>query len=116
MSDDSAEFAASVAGRALLEAARMDRRGAFAAIQAFVDIHGAGYPDVPMFPEQVRAEAVLWASAAHQAELEAYLVAALTELEESPLTRKAAKRLAALAWRRMGPEGQEAFKGWIEKQ
>ena len=44
------------------------------------------------------------------------MVAALMELEQSPLTLRAAKRLSALGYRKMDIVSREAFKEWMEKQ
>lgn len=79
----------------------------------WLEYHGAGYPDVALFQEKIRDDARFWAASAHQAELEAYMAAAIAELEASSLTRKAMKRLAALAWRRMAAEDKAKFKEWI---
>lgn len=79
----------------------------------WLEFHGAGYPDVPFMQERVRDDAKLWASCSHQFELEAYLAASLVELEKSGLTDRAAKRLAALAFKSMSPETKLKFKEWI---
>ena len=63
--------------------------------------------------ERVRDDANMWAMAASQAELEAYVAAAVIELEKSPITGKAAKRLAALGWKRMSAEDRGKFRDWI---
>ncbi len=64
--------------------------------------------------ERVRDDAKLWAMAASQAELEAYVAAAVMELEGAPITGKAAKRLAALAWKRMDAEARVGFLKWVD--
>jgi hypothetical protein len=63
--------------------------------------------------ERVRDDAKTWAMSASQAELEAYVAAAAIELERAPITGKAAKRLAALAWGRMDAEARAGFRNWI---
>ena len=88
--------------------------GQWAAVTAahWLERNGAGCPDVPLLQEKVREDAQLWAGCAHQAELEAYLSAALGEMEKSVLTTKAAKRLAALSYKSLSPEDRAAFIEW----
>jgi len=102
--------------RALSSCAGLDRDLTIATVTHWLEYHGAGSPDVPLMQERVRDDAKLWASSAHQAELEAYVAAAVMELEKSPITGKAAKRLAALAWKRMDAEDRSKFRDWIGKQ
>ena len=82
----------------------------------WLERNGAGCPDVPLLQEKVREDAQLWAGCAHQAELEAYLSAALGEMEKSVLTTKAAKRLAALSYKSLSPEDRLAFIQWAGNQ
>lgn len=79
----------------------------------WLEHHGAGYPDVPLMQERIRDDAKTWAMSASQAELEAYVAAAVIELDRAPITGKAAKRLAALAWGRMDAEARAGFRNWI---
>lgn len=88
---------------------------AVATVTHWLEYHGAGSPDVPLMQERVRDDASFWAASAHQVELEAYLAAALMELEKSPLTIRAAKRLAALGFKAMDAETQEKFKTWVNR-
>lgn len=84
-----------------------------ATVTHWLEYHGAGYPDVALMHERVRDDARFWAASAQQQELEAYLAAALIELEKSPLTNRAAKRIAAMAWQSMGAEDRVKFRDWI---
>ena len=85
-----------------------------ATVLHWVEYHGAGFPDVPLVQEKVRDDAKLWSACATQPELEAYLAAALMELERSPLTVRGAKRLAALGVRNMDLTARAAFTTWLE--
>lgn len=79
--------------------------------------NGAGLPSVPFMEEEVRQQAVTWAGMATPPEIEAYLVAALVQMENNiVLQAKAAKRLGALAYRKMQPADRIKFKQWIEGQ
>lgn len=102
--------------RALNSCAGLDHVLTVATVTHWLEHHGAGSPDVPLMQERVRDDAKLWAAAATQAELEAYVAAAVMELEASMITGKAAKRLAALAWKRMDAEDRSRFKDWIGRQ
>lgn len=102
--------------RALSSCAGLDRDLTIATVTHWLEYHGAGMPEVPFMQERVREDAKLWASSAHQAELEAYVAAAVMELEASLITGKVAKRLAALAWKSMDAEDRSRFKDWIGKQ
>lgn len=88
---------------------------AITTVTHWLEYHGAGLPDVVLLSERVRDDAALWAASAHQTELEAYLAAALMALEKSPLTNRAAKRLAALGFKSMDIVSREAFREWTEK-
>ena len=83
---------------------------------AFLEQHSAGVPDVPLFQEQVRKEALFWASIASPHELEAYAVASMDALVGSTMASKQIKRLAAAAFRRLSPSDKASFKGWINTQ
>lgn len=95
--------------------ANQDKDTVAAICLCFLEENGAGYPDVPLFQEQTRANAKFWADTAHQAELEAYMVASIDALAVSSLTHKQIKRLAAMAFNRMDDETKTAFKEWINK-
>lgn len=102
--------------RALNACRGLDPALTITTVTHWLEHHGAGSPDVPLMQERVRDDAKSWALAASQAELEAYVAAAVIELEKAPITGKAAKRLAALGWKRMGAEDRAAFRDWIGKQ
>lgn len=101
--------------RALSACRELSGELTIATVTHWLEYHGAGSPDVPLMHERVRDDARLWASSAHQSELEAYLAACVMELEKSPLTNRAAKRLAAMGFKQMGAEDQEKFKAWVNK-
>lgn len=82
----------------------------------WLERNGAGCPDVPLLQEKLRDDAQMWAGCAHQAELEAYLSAALGEMEKTVLTEKAAKRLVALSFKSLSPDHRAAFIVWAGKQ
>lgn len=102
--------------RALNACLGLDRELTITTVTHWLEYHGAGSPDVPLMQERIRDDAKLWAASASQAELEAYTAAAVMELEKSPITGKAAKRLAALSWKRMSAEDRSRFRDWIGKQ
>ena len=79
----------------------LDKDLTIATVTHWLEYHGAGSPDVPLMQERVRDDARYWAMAATQPELEAYVSAAVIELENSPVTARATKRLAAWAWKNM---------------
>ena len=89
---------------------------AIATVTHWLEYHGAGYPDVQLMIERVRDDARFWAASASQAELEAYLSAAIMELDLSPLTERAAKRLTALGFKNMTAGDREKFKRWVDSQ
>lgn len=100
--------------RGLSACAGMDRELTITTVTHWLEHHGAGSPDVPLMQERVRDDAKLWAAAASQAELEAYVAAAVIELERAPITARAMKRLAAMAWRNMASEDRAKFREWID--
>ena len=100
--------------RALNACRGLDPELTITTVTHWLEHHGAGSPDVPLMQERVRDDAKLWAMAASQAELEAYVAAAVMELEDAPITGKAAKRLAALAWKRMDAEARVGFLKWVD--
>lgn len=87
-----------------------------ATVTHWLEHHGAGYPDVAMSQERVRDDAKFWSISASQAELQAYLAASLVELERSPLTVRAAKRLAALGVNNLDAVALDGFKEWLRKR
>lgn len=99
--------------RALNSCASLNRELTIATVTHWLEYHGAGHPDVPMVQEKIRAEALFWSELASQAELEAYVAAGVMALERAPLTSKAIKRLAALAWKKMDAEARLGFRNWI---
>jgi hypothetical protein len=99
--------------RGLNTCAGLDRALTITTVTHWLEHHGAGSPDVPLMQERVRDDAKLWAMSASQAELEAYVAAAVMELEKAPITGKAMKRLAALAWKGMNAEARTGFRNWI---
>lgn len=102
--------------RALGGCMRRDAKLTVTTLTHFLEEHGSGYPDVPLMQERVREDAKLWALSASTVELEAYIAAAILEMEISPLTDRAAKRMAALGFKVMNPETKEKFKGWVATQ
>lgn len=115
MAGNTTEAAARHALSGLFEASRGSRQGATIAALAFLDAHSAGTPDVDVYLDKVRDDARFWAWTAHQAELEVYLVAAIMALDDGPILKRAAKRLAALGWQKMDASDRAAFLAWVEK-
>ena len=102
---------------ALARAAKLDPAAAQCAAFVFLDECGAGVPDVPMLQENVRRDAQMWADCAAPHELEAYIAAAISALDNgSAVLKNQMKRLGALAYRRMGADGREGFKQWMDRQ
>lgn len=110
------EHAATIALQALINAQGIDGRGAMIAAASYIEQYGAGYPDVPLMTEQVRSDARFWADCAAPHELEAYTVASVAALDESPLLDTQLRKLAAIAYGRMKPETKQKFKDWIDQQ
>lgn len=102
--------------RALNACAGLDKELTIRTVTHWLEHHGAGSPDVPLMQERIRDDAKLWVASASQAELEIYLAAAVIELERAPITVKAMKRLAALAWRNMPAEDRSKFRDWIGQE
>ena len=100
----------------LNDCAVQDKKTALVTVSHWLDHHGAGYPDVPLLPEKVRDDARFWSSCATQHELEAYVSAGISEIENAALTEKQLRRLLAMAYRRVSAEGRVAFKKWMETQ
>lgn len=98
----------------LNDCAALDRTAAVSTVTAWLEHHGAGVPDVTLMQETMRRDALFWSELATPEELEAYAVAAITSLGNTPLTAKQVKRLAAMSWRRMNAQDRAAFKEWIE--
>lgn len=94
----------------------IDRRVTLDTVTHWLEYCAEISPDIPLMPERVQDDALLWASHSEARVLEVYLAAALMELERSAITTRAAKRLAAAAWRNMDVTTREAFKEWIGKQ
>ena len=95
---------------------RHDAELCIGTVSAFLEQHSAGVPDVPLFQEQVRQDALFWASIASPHELEAYAVASMDALVGSTMASKQIKRLAAAAFRRLSPSDKASFKEWINTQ
>jgi len=102
--------------RALNSCCGLNKDLTISTVTHWLEYHGAGMPEVPLMEERVRDDAKLWAACANQAELEAYLAAAVIEMEKTPITHKVAKRMAALSWRTMNAEDRVKFKNWIDQQ
>ncbi len=101
--------------RSLSKCAGIDVGGVMATVTHWLEYHSAGSPDVPLMRERVRDDANLWAMAASQEELEAYVSAAIMELGKSPITNKAAKRLSFLSVGHMDSDTKEKFKEWMNR-
>lgn len=101
----------------LIKISRMSRRGACVGAAVFINEYGAGLPEVDYYAkEDIRLKAKYWTDCANQNELEAYTVAAVGALADSPLLDKQLRKLAALAYGRMSPETKQKFKDWIDQQ
>jgi hypothetical protein len=109
------EERASILWTALNECLAGDPDVTMATVTHWLEHHGADFPQVALMQETVRSDAKLWATSATQTELEAYTAAAVMELEASPITNKAAKRLAALGFNRMNAESKAKFREWVNK-
>ena len=101
---------------ALNECLRKDRSLTLRTITHWLEFHGAGMPQVALMQERVRDDAQLWAMSAQQIELETYTAAAVVVLENSPLPERAAKRIAAWAYKTMSEQSREAFREWMDKK
>lgn len=108
------ETRAAMLWRGLNACAALNKEITLRTVTHWLEYHGAGSPDVPLMQDRVRDDAKLWATSAQQAELEAYLAACVMELEKSPLTQRAAKRIAALGFKAMDAETKERFKAWVQ--
>ena len=105
--------AADAVALACIVASRTSVRGACVGAAAFLDQRSEGFPEVDWFyRDRPRQAAAMWAASAGQEELEAYLAAAVLEMEKSPITTKAVKRLAALSYRLMDATERGKFLEW----
>ena len=102
--------------RALTAWLRVDRETTLATVTHWLEYHGAGLPDVPLMQDRVRDDAKIWAASASQFELEAYMAAAVMQLERSPLTDRASKRITAMGFKNMSAESCSKFKEWVGQQ
>lgn len=100
----------------LNDCAAIDKHDAVCTVTAWLEHHGAGYPDVPLFQEQVRKDAAFWADLALPDELAAYFLAAGTKLGETPLTTKQTKMMLANCFARLSKDDQERFTQWAKAQ
>lgn len=108
------EHRAAMLWRGLNACRGLDSELTIRTVTHWLEYHGAGSPDVPLMQERVRDDAKHWASSAQQAELEAYLAACVMILEKSPLTQRAAKRIAVVGFKAMDAETRERFKAWVQ--
>lgn len=92
---------------------REDRDMTVAMATAWLDQNGAGHPDVPLFQEKVRSDALFWAEVASPGELEAYVVAGIDRMKGTVFGGRQMKRLAGTVWRRMSPGERAEFMEWI---
>jgi len=105
-------------GMAYLDAcASVSPQGAAWAAYDWLQCNEAGLPYVPMIEGEARKDALFWAETATPVELECYALAALQQLggDGAPFASRQIKRLVGALWRRMSPDEQSAFKGWINK-
>ena len=100
----------------LNDCAAIDRRDAICTVTAWLEYHGAGYPDVPLFQEQARKDAAFWVDLATPDELEAYYLAAAVKLRETPLTTKQTKLMLADCFKRLSQQDKEGFIEWAKTQ
>ncbi len=92
---------------------REDRDTAIAVAAAWVEANGSGHPDVPLFQEKVRSDALFWAEAASPPEVEAYVVAGIDRMKNTAFGGRQMKRMAGTIWRRMSPKERAEFQEWI---
>ena len=87
-----------------------------ATLAQWMDYHCAGYPDVPLFQEQVRSDAMFWAELANHDERAAYFLAASIKLRDDPMSTKQTKVMLAHCFKSMSPDDQKNFAEWAGKQ
>lgn len=100
----------------LNDCARIDKRDAVVTVSHWLEHHGAGYPDVPLFAEKVRNDASFWASLAAPDELAAYYLAAANMLGVTPLTTKQTKLMLVECLKRLSTEDKKGFMEWAKTQ
>lgn len=100
----------------LSDCASLDRRDAICTVTAWLEYHGAGYPDVPLIQQQVRKDAAFWVELATPDELSAYYLAASIKLRETPLTTKQTKLMLADCFKRLSKKDKEGFIEWAKTQ
>jgi hypothetical protein len=100
----------------LNECAAIDKRDAVCTVTAWLEHHGAGYPDVPLFAEKVRGEAAFWADLATPDELASYYLAAAKALKTTPLTAKQTKLMLVECFKKLSTEDKEGFMQWAKTQ
>ena len=87
-----------------------------ATIGEWLNFHGAGSPDVPLFEEHARRDAMFWVELANHNELSAYFLASAMKLRDDPMTIKQTKIMLAECFRRLGPDDRKAFTEWAGEQ
>ena len=108
------EERAALLWQGLSDCAAIDRRDAIVTVTAWLEHHGARYPDVPLFPQEVRKDAAFWADLATPDELASYYLAAAIKLRETPLTTKQTKLMLADCYKRLSQQDKEGFLAWAK--
>ena len=100
-----------------LEASKsLDREVTASTVRAWMEDEAIGYPDVPLFPEQVRRVAVFWADLADPEELDAYLLAAANKSHNYARTSKQIKIMLAKCVGLLNDSDKVAFGTWLKGQ
>jgi len=110
------EERASLLWHGLNHCAAIDKRDAVCTVTAWLEFHGAGYPDVPLFQEQVRSDAALWADIASPDELAAYFVSAGNMIGKTPMTQKKTKNMIVHCFGALSKDDKERFLEWAKAQ
>jgi hypothetical protein len=100
----------------LSDCATIDKKTAVLTVSEWLQHHGASFPDVSLFPEQVRRDAMFWADLASPDELAAYFLASALKLKETEMTTKQTKITIAECFRRLSDDDKAAFINWAGAQ
>lgn len=110
------EERAALLWQGLSDCAAIDRQDTLVTVTAWLEYHSAGYPDVPLLPQEVRKDAAFWADLATPDELAAYYLAAAIKLRETPMTIKQTKLTLAECFKRLPQQDKEGFIAWAKTQ
>lgn len=81
---------------------------------AWLEDHGAGFPEFSWQSPSLRSDADYWADIASPPELEAYAAAALRRIERVAFAPSARKRLLVMFWQSLPDSDRRAFLAQVD--